>query len=84
VAASEEHRDLNRAKFAVINAMESRLPARIFSDEWAMLRPPATGQTWSGRAVAQWMRRYWELGAVERGVPVVFAAIYLGILISRI
>src|SRR3712207_8287315 len=32
------YRDLNRAKFAVINAMEERLPARIFTQEWMQLR----------------------------------------------
>jgi hypothetical protein len=62
------YRDLNRAKFQVINRMEERLPVRIFADEWASLK---SGQI-PGRG-----KHYAELGSSERFVPVVFAVAYL-------
>ncbi|MFD5848215.1 RipA family octameric membrane protein [Streptomyces chartreusis] len=62
------YRDLNRAKFAVINKLEERLPARLFTDEWEALQ----GDRIRGRR-----SRYTELGASERVVPVVFAGAHL-------
>ncbi|MFE0173539.1 hypothetical protein ACFWZ2_14570 [Streptomyces sp. NPDC059002] len=62
------YRDLNTAKFKVINNLERRLPVRIFSDEWASLRSdPVPG----------WRKRYAELGTSERVVPLVFAVAHL-------
>jgi hypothetical protein len=60
------YRDLNRAKFVVINAMEERLPARIFTQEWMQL---------SKRAGL--LGRYTEFGMIERVVPLLFGAMYL-------
>ena len=37
-ALMKNYRDLNRAKFAVILAMEEQLPARVYGDEWQRLR----------------------------------------------
>lgn len=76
-ALIKSYRDLNRAKFVVINAMEERLPARIFSDEWSHLNrgPVSLVPTW--QALRQWLGRYWELGIVEQLVPAIFAIIYL-------
>ena len=66
------YRDLNTAKFDVIMKLEQRLPAQIFTDEWAFLkRDPVSG----------WRSRYAELGFVERTIPVVFAAVYALMLI---
>ncbi len=57
------YRDLNRAKFAVINSLEEQLPVAIFTDEWASLeRDPVAG----------WRKRYAELGTIERVVPAFF------------
>jgi hypothetical protein len=69
------YRDLNRAKFAAIDNLERQLPATPFADEWAALRAAgATSRTrWS---------RYAELGAIERLVPGVFAALYIAILLG--
>ncbi|MFI1756768.1 hypothetical protein [Streptomyces sp. NPDC020571] len=58
------YRDLNAAKFTVINTLEERLPVRIFTDEWNALKGGHT----AGRR-----RRYAELGLSERVVPLVFA-----------
>jgi len=66
-------RDLNRAKFAVIGEMETRLPAEPFNDEWTYLK--------KHEPLPFWERRYAELGTVERVVPCVFAAIYVAAII---
>lgn len=65
-------RDLNRAKFSVINKMEKMLPAEPFNDEWNELKSDP---------VKKWRRRYAEFNTVERVVPVVFAAIYIAAII---
>jgi hypothetical protein len=48
--------------------METRLPARPFSDEWKCLKEDR---------VAGWRGRYAELGTVERVGPVVYAALFI-------
>jgi hypothetical protein len=68
----KSYRDLNSAKFEVINTMEQRLPAQPFNDEWKFLR---------GDPVKPWRQRYAELGTIERIVPLVFAAIYVAAII---
>lgn len=62
------YRDLNRAKFSVICALEVQLPVSVFSDEWASLKRDP---------VPSWRPRYAELGTVERIVPWVFVALNL-------
>lgn len=58
------YRDLNRAKFEVINRIEQdHLPIQPFNDEWATLREDP---------LPKWRGRYAELGTVERFVPVAF------------
>ena len=60
------YRDLNSAKFKVINEMESRhFDDRIFLLEWQELKKDR---------VPKWRKRYAELGTVERFVPWLFAA----------
>ncbi|HEX5403733.1 MAG TPA: hypothetical protein VFX16_15685 [Pseudonocardiaceae bacterium] len=69
------YRDLNRAKFNVINSIEPSLPVHVFSDEWDSLKKdPIPG----------WRGRYAELGSVERTVPVIFTVIYVLIFVGRI
>ncbi|MFI5583764.1 hypothetical protein ACIA5G_01915 [Amycolatopsis sp. NPDC051758] len=69
------YRDLNRAKFTVINKMEDRLPVSIFSDEWESLkRDPIPG----------WRGRYAELGTIERIIPALFAVLYILLLVARL
>lgn len=69
------YRDLNRAKFEVINSLESRFPIQLFSDEWASLKKdPVPG----------WRGRYAELGTIERIVPLVFAALYMVLFVGRV
>ena len=63
------YRDLNRAKFKVINDLEKQLPAALFADEWKSLK--------NDEPVRWWRGAYTEQGFVERTVPVVFAVLYL-------
>lgn len=69
------YRDLNRAKFVVINGIEESLPAKIFSEEWAELKN-ARGKFRS--------RRYVELGTSERIIPGVFALLYVLLFLGRV
>ena len=62
------YRDLNSAKFKVINAIETELPVRVFSEEWRYLKEDK---------VPGWRGRYREQGTVERWVPTLFGIIYL-------
>ncbi|MGW2392141.1 RipA family octameric membrane protein [Streptomyces lydicamycinicus] len=69
------YRDLNAAKFSVINNIEKVLPVKMFTEEWEALKrdplPPLR-------------RRYAELGLVERVVPFVFAALYMLLFAARV
>jgi hypothetical protein len=76
-ALLKSYRDLNRAKFAVILAMEEKLPARVFGAEWDRLRKDPANSASRRAAFPPWLRRYRELGFVERIVPWLFALIYV-------
>lgn len=68
------YRDLNRAKFDVINSIErDHLPVRPFSDEWASLKKDP---------LPSWRARYAELGAVERFVPIAFLVLHVVVAIT--
>ncbi|TCJ31491.1 hypothetical protein E0504_48120 [Parafrankia sp. BMG5.11] len=69
------YRDLNRAKFAVINEIETRFPVRPFSDEWKVL---------SETREDSWWRRYADLGTSERTVPLVFALLHIATFAGRL
>jgi hypothetical protein len=65
------YRQLNRVKWAVVGALESRLPASPWwRAEWAALD--------KGQNPA----RYWPLTHVEQTVPLVFAGTYLAAFIA--
>jgi hypothetical protein len=66
------YRDLNTAKFTVIQSMEAELPVRLFYDEWQQLKADP---------VKRWRSRYAELGFVERAVPLVFAGLFIAALV---
>lgn len=68
------YRMLNRAKFEVINAMEQRLPAQPYKDEWAIL----------DRADGPLHKRYAALSFVEQTVPLSFIALNVGLLITEL
>lgn len=67
------YRMLNRAKFDIINAVEPRLPLQAFHQEWEIL---------TGNSAGPWWTRYTELGATERKVPWIFAALHAGLFIG--
>jgi len=61
------YRDLNKAKFVVINKIEEdHFTVRPFSAEWEALKTDN---------VPFWKGRYAELGAVERIVPWIFLVV---------
>lgn len=76
-ALLKSYRDLNRAKFEVILAMEENLPARIYSEEWAKLSTGRAAFDVRPTILKARLGRYRELGYVERIVPWVFAILYL-------
>jgi hypothetical protein len=80
-ALLKSYRDLNAAKFGVILAMEARLPAQIFGDEWERLKRNAAPAT--PRAGAR-LLQYRELGRIERIVPWVFALIYVAEFVRQV
>jgi len=59
------YRELNSAKFKVVNTIEKRLPVAAFEAEWKLLNPE-TGAT-----------KYPQLTRVERWVPIVLATLYV-------
>lgn len=75
------YRRLSRAKWDVINRLETRLPASPFTDEWAELHPEEE------RGVQQAGRNRWgtlrlrvkhrEATVVEQVVPFVFVVLYV-------
>lgn len=69
------YRQLHTAKYSVINAMEAKLPAAVFTEEWSMLkkeRPTA------------WRERYTELGYIERLIPVAFGVVFAALFIDSL
>ncbi len=71
----KSYRELNSAKFQVIQEMEVSLPLKPFTDEWSKLKQDP---------VKSWRKRYAELGQVERIVPFLFILFYFYLLISMI
>lgn len=65
---------LNQAKFQVINEAEGRLPLRVFSDEWEILREIPRSR----------IGGYVELGVMERAVPWVFLALHILLLVGKL
>jgi hypothetical protein len=71
----KSYRDLNTAKFQIITEMESSLDAKIFDDEWKRLKE---------NRPEGWRGRYAEFGAVERFVPLIFAALYAAVFVGTV
>ena len=58
------YRQLNSAKFAIINKMEEQLPTSGYADEWELLRPK------DGPA------KYFQLSRIEQFVPAIFFVLF--------
>lgn len=58
------YRELNTAKFAIINEMEKQLPAAGYADEWELLRPKNKPP------------KYFQLTRIEQFVPALFAVLF--------
>jgi hypothetical protein len=83
-ALLKSYRDLNKAKFEIILAMEERLPVRVYADEWDRLKKTPSKAERRRDAARAWVAQYRELGRVERLVPIVFVLIYLVELIRQV
>ncbi len=83
-ALLRSYRDLNAAKFGVILAMEERMPAKLFGDEWAQLKLQPVEPATRAAALRSPFERYRELGRIERLVPWVFALIYVAEIIRQV
>lgn len=83
-ALLKSYRELNRAKFAVILAMEKRLPARIYGDEWGQLHKSTVRFNFHIATLRPWLAQYRELGYIERIVPWVFVCIYLADIVQSV
>ncbi|GAB4094644.1 hypothetical protein GCM10028787_01190 [Brachybacterium horti] len=77
----QNYRRLSEAKFVIINRIEDEhLPVKVFKDEWTYLEgdePPV------GRA-AKVRAGFKQLGSIERLVPIVFALLYVALLVGRL
>ncbi len=75
------YRHLNEAKFAVINKIEEDyMPVRPFLDEWTVL----SGAGVSKGRLSKIRNGLRQLGNVERVVPILFAMLYVMLLIGRL
>lgn len=70
--ALRSYRDLNKAKFEVINDMEKRLAVQLFTPEWDVLKRDK---------VKWWRGRYAELSLVEQFIPAVFLGVNVVLLV---
>lgn len=66
------YKDLNRAKFGIIHQIEEDLPYRLFNAEWESV----------GRGKDP--RKYLPFSNIEMGVPWVFIALYIIVLLKVI
>jgi hypothetical protein len=84
-ALLQSYRQLNWAKFEVINKIErDSLPVQIYRDEWAHLQSTSSQRAiWPPMAAGAWIKGYKELGTIERLVPVAFIAIYVTELVRQ-
>lgn len=83
-ALLKSYRDLNRAKFEVILAMEERLPVRVYGDEWVRLRKDPVRLRLRRDVLRSWLAQYRELGRVERIIPWIFVLIYLAEIVRQL
>lgn len=85
--ALRSYRRLNRAKFNVINDMEKTLPEQYFTREWAELTRTTEDDLEMKSLRGRWLKfkdRYTTLTNVESIVPVVFAMIYVVLLLGTL
>ena len=66
------YKQLNRAKFSVIHAVEKKLPLSLFETEWEIL----------GRG--QDPKKYQPLSITEKYIPIIFTVLYLIIFLSNL
>ncbi len=65
-------RQLNRAKFKMIHAVEKQLPISLFETEWEFL----------GKGKDK--KKYYPLSLIERKIPVIFIILYIMIFLTKL
>jgi len=70
------YRQINSAKFKVIHEIEKRLPAALFLAEWEALHPSKESEDDKGS------QAYQPLTDAEAIVPLVFAVLYVALMIT--
>ncbi len=66
------YKQLNTGKFAVLHAMEKRLPVQMYTDEWIAL---GEGKD---------KRKYFPFSHIERSIPIIFGVLYFSCLVLLI
>lgn len=85
--AIRSYRRLNRAKFNVINRLEKDLATQYFTNEWAELTKTTKDDLELKGLRHRWLKfkdRYTTLTNIESIVPIVFAIMYIVILVGVI
>lgn len=85
--AIRSYRRLNRAKFNVINKLEKDLATQYFTNEWAELTKTTEDDLELKSFRDRWLKfkdRYTTLTNIESVVPIVFALIYVVILVGAL
>ena len=83
--AIRSYRRLNRAKFNAINKLEKDLETQYFTNEWAELTKTTEDDLELKSFRDRWLKfkdRYTTLTNIESVVPIVFAIIYVVILVG--
>lgn len=83
--AIRSYKRLNKAKYEVINEIETELPYKIFTDEWKKLKGDTTDEPkgWRKPWVA-FKDRYTDLTNIEGIVPIVFGLIYVLVMVGAL
>ncbi len=66
------YKQINRAKFRIVHALESHLPAALFETEWEIL----------GRGKD--VNKYAPLSNIERSIPLMFITMYVVIIATKL
>ena len=83
--AIRSYKKLNKAKFTVINQMETGLSFQYFTKEWELLKRQTAADLQLKPLRQHWVRfkdGYTELTNIEGTVPALFAVYYLLVLVG--
>jgi hypothetical protein len=78
------YRRLSKAKWDVINDLETRLPEQPFTDEWTALKPKDKSEDVTRRGLKDrvWKRKHRDASVVEQVVPWIFVGLYAALAVG--